>query len=103
MIIDRYIQSPNEKKVYRLDYASWLRKLDGDIVEKIVKTNIVTSPITSPSLLASAVISDTKTDIALTVSSGVADKTYIVKVAITTSDGQIKEDCVEVGVLPACV
>ena len=103
MIIDRYIQSPNEKKVYRLDYASWLRKLEGAIVETIEDVRVVSSPITSPSLLAVAVASDSKTDIALTVSSGVADKTYIVKIMITTSDGQIKEDCVEIGVNPACV
>ena len=97
MAIAKYTQSPTEKKIYRVDYSSWLG--DGETIASAVATatpDTPSSPFVATALLASL------TDISVTISGGEADTPYTVKALVTTTAGQIKEDCIEIDVRTSC-
>lgn len=97
MIVARYTQTPDEVKAYKLDYTSWL-----DTGETIASVSAVTTTVTSPALGVLSGVLASLTDVSVTVSGGVADSDYVVKVTVTTSANQVKEDCLEFEVRAAC-
>jgi len=102
-IIAKYSQTPNETKVYRVDYSGWLDTTTGGTPETIVSASSSLGPVTVPPLVAVTAILVTLTDVSLTVSGGLAGETYTVSIIANTSGGQTKEDCIEIQVVPACV
>lgn len=97
MAIAKYTQSPNEVKIYRVDYSSWLGT--GETIASAVASALPDtpgSPFVATALLASL------TDVSLTISGGEADVLYTVKLQVTTSAGQVKEDCIEIDVRASC-
>lgn len=97
MIIARYTQGDGETKIYEIDYSEWLTP-----GETLTSSNAVPDLVTTPPLLTSTTLTLSITSVNLTVSGGLADSDYIVKVTVSTSNGQIKEDCVEFSVRDAC-
>jgi len=94
-ILERFIQDPNEVKLKTLGYVEWLTT--GETISSVITS---VSPVTSPVFVASAINSADR--VVITSSGGVANSVYTVIVTITTSLGQVKEDCVEYIVEDTC-
>lgn len=83
-----YNLTPNERKLYTIEYSEWL-----DAGETIISMEFTVEEVTVPPL----VISDEDIDvegtlIAFYASGGVDGESYKVIVKVTTSNDQIKED-----------
>lgn len=98
MIIARYTQTVDEVKAYKIDYTSWL-----DDGETIISAFAEEAPVTVPELTLATTILGVATQISLTIGGGVVNTDYVVKLTTTTSGSQIKEDCIEISVVTACV
>lgn len=97
MTLARYVQSPDETKNYLIDYSTWL-----DTGETLTNKGAVVSVVTVPPLVAATAIITALTGITLTVSGGLVDNDYIIKITATTTAGQVKEDCIDISVEAAC-
>lgn len=99
-VIARYTQTATEVKAYKVDYTQWLDT--GETVETILVTVLNN---TSPPMQVATAVLDSFTAVTVTVSGGVDDTSYKLLLRMTTSainGGQVKEDCIEIGVGPAC-
>ncbi len=101
MILARYEQTPDEVKIYGVDYIEWLDR-DGLVAEDISSVIVTASPVTVPPLAVTAAVLINTTAIAVTAQGGLLDSDYTVKIQITTSTPQVKEDCIEIGIRSAC-
>lgn len=95
MTLARYIQSPDEIKNYLIDYSTWL-----GTGETIVSAVATVPLVTAPPLAATAIAASTS--VALTISGGVVDEEYTIKITALTTAGQVKEDCININVETAC-
>mgnify|MGYP000131353821 CR=1 len=91
MRLKKFVQDPNERKRYTIDYTSWL-----DDGETITLVTFTPTPITAPVLLVDGInILPDGSGVQFYVSGGVDKQLYEVVVTITTSGTQIKEDVVQ--------
>jgi hypothetical protein len=89
-----FTQTPVERKRYTVSYARWM-----DETETLFDHAIVISPSTSPSLIAEAAFtSNSDTEISFFIKGGVRGQLYDVKLVATTSEGQVKEDNLQMAV-----
>jgi len=98
MVIARYTQTSTETKNYRVDYSAWLG--EGETIDSVVAS---VTPITPAPLVVSASVLVSLTDVSLVISGGEPDTDYVVQIAVTTSAAQVKEDCIEMGIVDSCV
>ena len=83
-----------ERKRYTVSYARWL-----DAEETLFDHAIVISPSTAPALIAEdAFSSNFDTEISFFLKGGAAGTIYDVRLIATTSDGQVKEDTLQMAV-----
>lgn len=89
-----FTQTPLERKRYTVSYARWM-----DEDETLFDHAIVISPVTDPSLIAEdAFTSNADKEISFFLKGGVRGQLYDVKLVATTSDGQVKEDNIQMAV-----
>lgn len=89
-----FIQTPLERKRYTVSYERWM-----DETEVIFDYVIVTSPTTDPPLVAeNAFTSGADKEISFFIKGGVSGYLYDVRLIATTSDGQVKEDVLQMAV-----
>lgn len=85
-------QTSIERKRYTISYDRWL-----DPDEQLSDTAFLASPTTDPLLVAEgAVMSNNNREVTFFMEGGVPGTVYLVKVVATTSEGQIKEDDIQV-------
>jgi hypothetical protein len=89
-----FIQTPLERKRYTVSYARWM-----DEAEALFDHTIVISPSTTPELVAEdAYTSNFDTEISFFIKGGVRGMLYDVKLVATTTEGQVKEDVIQMAV-----
>ena len=94
MAIDRYRQQPADRRYRSVDYAPWLT--DGETLTNVTSS---VSPVTVPPLVVDGVTFDaTATEVLYFAGGGVDGTTYEITFTITTSDGQIRQDEIEIEV-----
>jgi hypothetical protein len=87
-------QTVLERKRYTVSYRRWM-----DEDETLFDHAIVISPETSPALIAQdAFSSAADTEITFFLTGGVAGTVYEVALVATTSDGQVKQDNLQLAV-----
>ena len=87
-------QTSLERKRYTVSYARWL-----DPSEALFDHIIVVSPSTAPALTAEdAFASNFDTEISFFLKGGVSGVVYEVKLVATTTEGQVKEDNIQMAV-----
>ena len=91
MLLERYQQTMNERKVYSVDYLEWL-----DTGATLSSAEVLVAPSTAPAFAATAAIAPGGSQLLLTFSGGTAGTTYTVSFIITDTLGQKKEDCIQV-------
>jgi hypothetical protein len=90
----QFTQTPLEKRMRTIDYSNWL-----DVGETLSDHAIAVSPSSDPPLVASdAFSSSANTQITFFISGGVVGTVYQVKCLATTSQGQVKEDNIQIAV-----
>lgn len=95
MILDRYRQQPSELRRREVDYTDWLA--DDETIESPVVTSV--TPTTSPTFdLDSVTVDPTGKIVEYFAGGGLSGTDYVVMIRITTSDGQVREDEVEITV-----
>jgi hypothetical protein len=83
-----------ERKRYTVSYARWL-----DPDEALFDHTIVISPSTAPSLVAeNAFATNFDTEISFFLKGGISGVIYEVKLVATTTEGQVKEDNLQLAV-----
>lgn len=88
--IKKFIQHPDERKRYTVDYSKWL-----DTGETISSVILEVTPTTVPALvLDGKVIAVDGKSVSFFVSAGDDTETYDVLVTGTTSAGQVKTLCI---------
>jgi len=94
----RYRKTPNEIKSYAISWQDWLD--DGETVTSIndITPTVETGSPLTPIVVDSSAISADGTEVAFFISAGHDGATYQVVVEITTSAGQVKEDCILIAV-----
>jgi hypothetical protein len=94
MILDRYSQQPAEVRRRQIDYGEWL-----DTDEIITDVANAISPVTVPPLaLTSVTIDPTGKIVEYFASGGLTGTDYTVTITITTDDGQVREDELDITV-----
>jgi hypothetical protein len=89
-----YNQTPLERKRYTVSYARWL-----DPTETLFDHAIIVSPSTDPGLIAEdAFSSNFDTEITFFLKGGVTGVIYDVRLIATTTEGQVKEDTIQMAV-----
>lgn len=87
-----WVQTALERKRYTVDYKRWL-----DEGETLTDSQYLISPDSDPALIAEAAVADDPaTQITFFIRGGVVGVYYTLRLIITTSDGQVKEDRVEI-------
>ena len=93
-ILKSYNQTPLERKRYTISYARWL-----DDAESLFDHAIIISPSTEPGLIAEdAFATNFDTEITFFLKGGVAGTIYNVRLVATTTEGQVKEDSIQMAV-----
>lgn len=94
MILDRFVQQPYDVRRRCIDYTPWLG--DGEIITGVV---VVIDLTTDPPLAVTDVTLDpTQKFVGYLVGGGLSGTDYKVSFRITTSDGQQREDDIELSV-----
>jgi hypothetical protein len=94
-LIGTFEKSSAEVKLYTVDYTRWL-----DTNEVIEDVAVAISPLTSPSLQATgAFIVVGGKQVKFYLQSGVLNQVYIVRLVVSTSNGQVKESTIQVTVV----
>lgn len=89
-----FYQTPLERKRYTVSYDRWM-----DPAETLFDHVIVISPGTNPSLIAeNAFTSNGDKEISFFIKGGLRGVIYDVKLVATTTDGQVKEDNLQMAV-----
>ncbi len=94
MVLDRFRQSPSEIVIKVVDYEDWLNGaalIDGQVV--ITAVNVSVAPTTTVPFVAVAALDNPR--VSITSSGGEAGITYTISIITTTSDGQVKLNCLE--------
>ncbi len=95
MILDRYRQQPNDLRRREIDYTEWLAEdevLTGTVVTSITPTTV------PPFTLSSVTIDPDGKVLEYFAGGGLSGTDYVVMFRVTTDDGQVREDEVEVTV-----
>ncbi len=93
-VLDRYRQQPSETRRREIDYSEWLAT-----EELITDIDVTVSPSTSPALAVAPVSIDPDGKIIeYYAGGGLTGNDYTVTFKITTDDGQVREDEVEITV-----
>lgn len=91
-ITSTFTQTPIEKKRRAISYSNWLD--DGEVVSDHA---VLVSPLTDPPLVVSdGFAADADTTIVYYTSGGVSGVPYTLKMIMTTSESQIKEDDIQI-------
>lgn len=89
-----FTQSPLEKKRYTISYARWL-----DEDEALFDYATLIQPSTLPELVSEdAFTSNAGKEISIFLSGGVSGTIYLVTLLATTTEGQVKEDNLQLAV-----
>lgn len=89
-----FTQTTVERKRYTVSYDRWM-----DDAETLFDHAIVISPSTTPSVMAEdAFTSNGDKELSFFLKGGVAGTIYTVRLIATTSDGQVKEDSLQLAV-----
>lgn len=89
-----FIQAPIEAKKYVWDYSCWLT--EGELLSAYT---VAVSPPTVPPLIAKGAFPDvTKKKMSVTITGGINKQNYRVMMLVTTSEGQIKRDDIQMRV-----
>jgi hypothetical protein len=87
-VLAKFVKKPGERKRYTVDYSEWL-----DEGETVTGATFAITPVTSPILEVDASsIGTPATTVVFFVNGGVAGSDYELKIHVTTSGGQVKED-----------
>jgi hypothetical protein len=88
--LGKFIHTPDEVKIYSIDYSDWL-----ETGEEIIAVRYETDNETTPPIAATDITFDANS-VSFYISGGVDGERYKVVIEIETSIGQIKQDFVQV-------
>lgn len=90
MAVFKWSQTPNERKLYNVDYSQWLSA--GETINFVTVNVIPADPTTTALTVDSLAYSNDRTQISFFVSGGQDSAKYTVELLMNSTTGEIKDD-----------